>query len=185
VGAGAGEEHLRIATVVPCESSPVRATGFQELEAASELHSPRDLDYLRAKRIKQGLSRVDRVYDAFIERFRLEYGISPLAVFTGTVGRPRGQGKTPPVTVVLERVVGGDAGESDDGGVVCASPASTSGFIPALHKPATRTEPALTRTTPWLRRPRGGPESRAAPAQRAGLGCQVIRSRARRPGGLG
>ena len=63
----------------------------------------RDPDYQRAKRIRQGLSRVDPVYDAFIERFRLKYGISPLAVFTGTVGRPRGQGKTPRVAVVLER----------------------------------------------------------------------------------
>jgi hypothetical protein len=36
--------------------------------------APHDPDY--AKRIKQGLPR-DPAYDAFIERFRLEYGISP------------------------------------------------------------------------------------------------------------
>jgi hypothetical protein len=64
---------------------------------------PSDLDYLRAKRIKQGQSRVDPVYDAFVERFRERYGISPLAVTLDTFDRPRGQGKTPRLGVVLER----------------------------------------------------------------------------------
>lgn len=65
--------------------------------------TPRDPDYLRAKRIKQGESRVDPVYDAFIERFRLEYGFSPLAVFVDTMRRPQGQGNMPRLGVVLER----------------------------------------------------------------------------------
>jgi hypothetical protein len=38
---------------------------------------PNDPEYLRAKRIKQGTSRVDPVCDAFVERFRQRYGISP------------------------------------------------------------------------------------------------------------
>jgi hypothetical protein len=41
---------------------------------------PGDPDYLRAKRIKQGLERLDPVYDGFVERFRQRYGSSPLAV---------------------------------------------------------------------------------------------------------
>jgi hypothetical protein len=65
--------------------------------------TPRDPNYLRAKRIKQGLSRVDPVYDAFTERFRLEYGISPLAVFVDTMGRRHGRGNMPRLGVVLER----------------------------------------------------------------------------------
>jgi hypothetical protein len=40
---------------------------------------PSDPDYLHAKRIKQGQSRVDPVYDAFVERFRERYGILPRA----------------------------------------------------------------------------------------------------------
>lgn len=65
--------------------------------------TPRDRDYLRAKRIKQGQSRVDLVYGAFVERFRERYGISPLALTLDTFDRPRGQGKTPRLCVVLER----------------------------------------------------------------------------------
>lgn len=64
---------------------------------------PRDRDYLRAKRIKQGQSRLDPVYDPFAGRFRNRYGFSPLAVMLDAVGRPRGQGKTPRLGVVLER----------------------------------------------------------------------------------
>jgi len=64
---------------------------------------PSDPDYLRAKRIKQGQSRVEPVYDAFVERFRERYGISPLAITLDTFNRPRGQGKTPRLGVVLER----------------------------------------------------------------------------------
>jgi hypothetical protein len=63
----------------------------------------RDRDYLRAKRIKQGQNRVDPVYDAFIEGFRERYGVSALAVLLDTLSRPRGQGKTPRLGVVLER----------------------------------------------------------------------------------
>lgn len=44
---------------------------------------PRDRDYLRAKRTKQGRSRLAPVYDPFVERFRDRYGFSPLAVHTG------------------------------------------------------------------------------------------------------
>jgi hypothetical protein len=65
--------------------------------------TPRDPDYLRVKRIKQGELRVDPVYDAFIEGFRQRYGVSPLAVLLDTVSKPRGQGKTPRLGVVLER----------------------------------------------------------------------------------
>lgn len=65
--------------------------------------TPRDRDYLRAKRIKQGQSRLDPVYDAFVERFRERYGISPLALTLDIFDRPRGQGKTPRLCVVLER----------------------------------------------------------------------------------
>jgi hypothetical protein len=65
--------------------------------------TPRDPEYLRAKRIRQGRARVEAVYDAFVERFQLEYGISPLAVFADALPRPRGQGRTPRLTVVLER----------------------------------------------------------------------------------
>jgi hypothetical protein len=64
---------------------------------------PRDPDYLHVKRIKQGQSRVDPVYGAFIEGFRERYGVSPLAVLLDTVSRPRGQGRTPRLGVVLER----------------------------------------------------------------------------------
>jgi hypothetical protein len=65
--------------------------------------TPRDADYLRAKRIKQGLSHTKPVYDTFIERFRLEYGVKPLAVFADAIARRRGQPKTPRLSVVLER----------------------------------------------------------------------------------
>jgi hypothetical protein len=64
---------------------------------------PSDPGYLRVKRIKQGQSRVDPVYDTFVERFRERYGISPLAVSLDTFDRPRGHGKTPRLGVVLER----------------------------------------------------------------------------------
>lgn len=64
---------------------------------------PRDRDYLRAKRIKQGRSRLDPVYDRFVERFRDRYGFSPLAVILDAPDRPRGQGKTPRLGVVVER----------------------------------------------------------------------------------
>jgi hypothetical protein len=64
---------------------------------------PSDPGYLRAKRIKKGQSRVDPVYDTFVERFRERYGISPLALTLDTFDRPRGQGKTPRIGVVLER----------------------------------------------------------------------------------
>lgn len=50
--------------------------------------TPRDPDYLRIKRIKQGEFRVDPVYDAFIEGFRERYGVSPLAVLLDTVSQP-------------------------------------------------------------------------------------------------
>lgn len=65
--------------------------------------TPRDPDYLRAKQIKLGQSRVDSVYDAFIGGFRERYGISPLAVLLDAVNRPRGLGKIPRLCVVLER----------------------------------------------------------------------------------
>jgi hypothetical protein len=65
--------------------------------------TPRDPDYLRVKRIKQGQARVDPVYDAFIEDFRERYGVSPLAVLLDTVSRALGQGTTPRLGVVLER----------------------------------------------------------------------------------
>jgi hypothetical protein len=65
--------------------------------------TPRDPDYLRVKRIKQGECRVDPAYDAFIEGFRERYRVSPLAVLLDTVSRPRGQGRTPRLGVVLER----------------------------------------------------------------------------------
>jgi hypothetical protein len=64
---------------------------------------PSDPDYLFAKRIKQGRSRLDPAYDGFVERFPERYGISLLAVMLDAVGRPRGQGKTPRLGVVLER----------------------------------------------------------------------------------
>lgn len=48
------------------------------------LVQPSDQDYLRAKRIKQGQSRVDPVYDTSVERFCERYGISPLAVALDT-----------------------------------------------------------------------------------------------------
>lgn len=65
--------------------------------------TPRDPDYLRVKRIKQGECRVDPVYDAFIGGFRERYGVSPLAVLLDTVSQLRGQGRTPRLGVVLER----------------------------------------------------------------------------------
>jgi len=65
--------------------------------------TPRDPDYLHVKRIKQGQARVDPVYGAFIEGFRERYGVSPLAVLLDTASRPRGQGRTPRLGVVLER----------------------------------------------------------------------------------
>lgn len=64
---------------------------------------PRDRDYLLAKRIKQGRSRIEPVYDAFVERFRDRYGFPPLAVMLDAVDRPRGHGNTPRLGVVLER----------------------------------------------------------------------------------
>jgi hypothetical protein len=65
--------------------------------------TPGDPDYLRVKRIKQGECRVDPVHDAFIAGFRERYGVSPLAILLDTVSRPRGQGRTPRLGVVLER----------------------------------------------------------------------------------
>lgn len=65
--------------------------------------TPRDPDYLRAKRIKQGQSRMDPVYDPFTERFRLKYGIPPLAVFVDTMRRGQGQDNMPRLNVMLER----------------------------------------------------------------------------------
>ena len=64
---------------------------------------PSDADYLRAKQIKQGQSHLDPVYDGFVERFRQQYGVSLLAVTLDTFDRPRGQGMTPRLGVVLER----------------------------------------------------------------------------------
>jgi hypothetical protein len=64
---------------------------------------PGDPDYLRAKRIKQGQDRLDPVYDGFVGRFRQRYGSSPLAVMLDASDRPRGQGKTPRLGLVLER----------------------------------------------------------------------------------
>jgi hypothetical protein len=65
--------------------------------------TPRDRDYLRVKQIKQGKSRVDPVYDAFIAGFRERYGVSPLAVLMDTIGPPREEGRKPRLGVVLER----------------------------------------------------------------------------------
>jgi hypothetical protein len=64
---------------------------------------PGDPDYLHVKQIKRGQSHLDPVYDGFVERFRQRYGISPLAVILDTFDRPRGQGMTPRLGVVLER----------------------------------------------------------------------------------
>jgi hypothetical protein len=63
---------------------------------------PRDRDYLLAKQIKQGRSRIDPAYDPFVERFRDRYGFRPLAVMLDAINRPRGQGE-PRLCVVLER----------------------------------------------------------------------------------
>ena len=65
--------------------------------------TPQDRDYLRVKRIKQGRSLVDPVYGVFMERFRERYGVSPLAVLPDIASRPRGEGTTPRLGVVLER----------------------------------------------------------------------------------
>lgn len=62
-----------------------------------------DPDYLIAKRIKQGASRLDPTYGTFVERFRARYGISPLTISLDSGDRPRKEGATPRLAVVLER----------------------------------------------------------------------------------
>jgi hypothetical protein len=64
---------------------------------------PDDPDYLCAKRIKRGQSRVDPVYDDFLERFRARYGFAPLAVMLDEFKRPTAQGEVHRLGVVLER----------------------------------------------------------------------------------
>lgn len=64
---------------------------------------PSDPDYLRAKKIKQGAARLDPAYDRFVERFHAHYGIAPLTISLDSIGRPRSEGKTPRLAVVLER----------------------------------------------------------------------------------
>lgn len=66
---------------------------------------PGNPDYQCAKQIKHGVSRLDPVYDGFVERFRHQYGITPLAVMLDAQDRPQGQGKTPRLGIVLERTV--------------------------------------------------------------------------------
>ncbi len=46
---------------------------------------------------------MDPVYGTFVERFRERYGIAPLAIVLDALDRPRGQGTTPRLGVVLER----------------------------------------------------------------------------------
>jgi hypothetical protein len=65
---------------------------------------PGDPEYLRAKQIKQGRALAEPLYDGFVERFRLKYGIRPLAVFADTINRPRGEGRTPRLTVAKQEI---------------------------------------------------------------------------------
>lgn len=64
---------------------------------------PSDVDYIRAKRIKQGAAHLDSNYDRFVERFHIRYGISPLTISLDALDRPGGEGTTPRLAVVLER----------------------------------------------------------------------------------
>jgi hypothetical protein len=64
---------------------------------------PTDPGYGRAKRIKQGVVRLDPIYDRFVDRFHARYGIPLLTIGLDSIDRPGGEGKTPRVAVVLER----------------------------------------------------------------------------------
>ena len=64
---------------------------------------PSDREYQSVKRIRQGKSRLDPIYDPFVESFRRRYGFPPLAVSVDAIDRPGQPGKTPRLGVVLER----------------------------------------------------------------------------------
>jgi len=64
---------------------------------------PTDRDYLRAKKIKQGVARLDHSYDRFFDRFHARYGITPLTISLDSIDRPRREGRRPRLAVVLER----------------------------------------------------------------------------------
>lgn len=64
---------------------------------------PADRDYLRAKQVRQGVARLDPAYDRFVERFHARYGIAPLTIGLDSIDKPRREGKTPRLAVVLER----------------------------------------------------------------------------------
>lgn len=64
---------------------------------------PTDRDYLRAKKIKQGVAQLDSLYDRFVERFHARYAITPLTISLDSIDKPRREGKTPRLAVVLER----------------------------------------------------------------------------------
>jgi hypothetical protein len=64
---------------------------------------PTDPDYLRAKQVRRGLAAPDPRFDRFVAQFRASYGVSPLTIALDSVERPRGEGRTPRLAVVLER----------------------------------------------------------------------------------
>ncbi|WP_132188961.1 MULTISPECIES: hypothetical protein [Kribbella] len=64
---------------------------------------PSDVEYQRAKRLRQRKSRLDPIYDDFVERFRQRYGFPPLAISLDAIDRPGQPRKTPRLGVVLER----------------------------------------------------------------------------------
>jgi len=64
---------------------------------------PSDRAYLSAKRLKQGTSLLDSIYDAFVASFDDRFGFPPLAVGVDTIERPKRAGSRPRLGVVLER----------------------------------------------------------------------------------
>lgn len=64
---------------------------------------PSDQAYLSAKSLKQGVSRLDAIYDGFVARFSDTFGYSPLAIGVDTIERPNRAGSRPRLGIVLER----------------------------------------------------------------------------------
>jgi hypothetical protein len=64
---------------------------------------PSDSAYQSVKRLKQGTSRLDSMYDSFVAAFDERFGFPPLGVGVDTMERPKRAASNPRLGVVLER----------------------------------------------------------------------------------
>jgi hypothetical protein len=65
-------------------------------------YTPSDPDYLVVKRIRQGLDRIDPVFDGFVAHFAARFGVAPLALLTDSMPGPGHGASVPRLGVVLE-----------------------------------------------------------------------------------